>query len=97
MTQTHNEVLTPQERFNQTYITATEICARLKIARTQLMFAHQRGSVPEPITMQTKTMFIWERAIVEPYLVKWEASLAVFRDRKALREHIIANTLQVTN
>lgn len=67
--------LTAQERFDEQYVTSTEICARLKINRATLLFARRRKKVPEGISTGLHNVMVWERSVIEPYLEKWQHRL----------------------
>ncbi len=73
--------LSAQQLFDAMYISAAEIQQRLKVARCALSFAHQRGTLPEPILVGTNT-HVWDRVQAEPYLMAWELKLQAKR-RKA--------------
>ena len=65
-----------QERFDEHYITSTEIQERLNVTRSVILNARRRGMLPEPVVIKGLNMFIWERATVGTYLDAWEISLA---------------------
>lgn len=69
-----------QTKFNETYITASEMCERLKITRTSLLQARRRGQLPNPIDVCQQRIFVWERKAVEPYLDAWEQILKIRRE-----------------
>jgi hypothetical protein len=66
--------VTAQQRFDAMYISSMEIQRRLKVNRCSLTFAHQRGTLPQPVVVGG-SMHVWERAVVEPFIVRWEAGL----------------------
>jgi hypothetical protein len=68
------DTITPQKRFDDQYISGSEIRKRLKVAACTLTLAHQRGLLPEPIKVGD-AMHVWERTAVEPMLAAWEISL----------------------
>ena len=70
------ENITGQELFDKRYITSTEIGERLKVERSTILHARNRGMLPEPIKVRGVGLFIWDRDLVEPYLEAWEISLA---------------------
>ena len=72
-----------QERFNRTYITSTEICQRLEVTRPAIHFRRKAGLLPNSIHIYGQQLLIWERGPIEPYLLKWEESLAAKRGKKA--------------
>lgn len=63
-----------QTKFDQQYISGSEIRKRLKVAACTLTLAHQRGMLPEPIKVGD-AMHVWERDRVEPMLVAWDIAL----------------------
>lgn len=66
---------TAQQRFDETYITATEISRQLSVSRPAVLKAKQRGYLPDPVHVGDQHVTIWERATVEPYLKAWKHSL----------------------
>lgn len=72
-----------QERFNRTYITSSEICQRLEVTRPAIHFRRKAGFLPNSIHVYGQQLLIWEREAIEPWLVKWEASLTAKRGTKA--------------
>lgn len=77
-----SELQLAQARFDRMYISADEIQRRLKINRCNISFAHQRGDLPQPIRAGGNT-HIWERAVAEPFLVKWEAKIIALRAKRS--------------
>lgn len=65
-----------QERFDEVYITSSEIAEELKIERSTIVNARRRGLLPEPIIIKGIRAFIWERNTVRPLLDAWKVSLA---------------------
>lgn len=59
-----------QVRFDQTYITSTEIMKQLGISRSGLLAARKAGKLPNPIYIAGQ-IFIWERASITEYLNAW--------------------------
>ena len=64
--------LTPQQQFDNIYITSTSISIRLGLSRVTIMRARKTGKLPGSIEV-TGNVFLWERNTVEPYLKRWEA------------------------
>lgn len=64
-----------QDRFNQTYITSSEVGRRLGVTRPAIHFRRKAGLLPNAIAVQDSQLFIWERDAIEPYLKKWEEHL----------------------
>ncbi len=85
-TVTITDTKTAQERFDKTYISASDICNRLKVCRSSIGAARKRGLLPEPIVVALGSMsiYLWERDIVRPYVDAWELTL------KARRRELIA-------
>lgn len=75
-----------QQRFDETYISSGEICNRLKVCRSTIGAARERGMLPEPIILSLGkvSLYLWERSIVHPYLEAWELTL------KARRRELVA-------
>ncbi len=74
---------TPQELFEQRYITSSEICERLRVNRTQLFHRRQRKQLPGEITIKNQNIMLWERDFIEPFLTEWEVSLNNKRTARA--------------
>lgn len=68
-----------QERFDELYITSSEICKELDVSRNVMVDARRRGALPEPISINGRHIYIWERKTIAPYLERWRAA------RKAIR------------
>lgn len=68
---------TPQERFNRIYISSAEICRTLNVTRPTVLQARRRGLLPNPIMIPGCTLFVWERANIQPYLDAWRIMLSV--------------------
>lgn len=66
-----------QDRFDQTYITASEICKELGVSRPALHYARRRGILPNPILVGFDMIYIWDRKEVRPYLETWKEQLRV--------------------
>lgn len=65
-----------QKRFDDLYITSTEIQKRMKVERSSILGARRRGLLPDPVRVAGVGAFIWEREPLETYLKSWEISLA---------------------
>jgi hypothetical protein len=63
-----------QKRFDELYVSGFEIRKRLKVAGCTLTLARQRGDLPPAIVVGAGA-YVWERAVVEPYLQRWEQEL----------------------
>lgn len=68
---TLNEV---QKKFDEQYITSSEIMQTLNVTRTSILSARRTKKLPDPIDIQGK-IFIWERDKVTPYLNAWKIIL----------------------
>lgn len=65
---------TAQERFNRTYISASEIIEILNVHRSTLLYARRTGKLPEPIIVNDQVL-LWERESVQPYIAAWKIIL----------------------
>jgi hypothetical protein len=66
-----------QARFNETYITATEIATEMQVSRPAVLRAKRIGLLPEPIAVgASEHVCIWERATALPAMEKWRAQRA---------------------
>ena len=65
-----------QMRFDEKYITSTEIAEELDIERSTVLNARRRGMLPDPVTVRGVRVFIWERGPVRPFIDAWKVSLA---------------------
>lgn len=65
-----------QQRFNDTYITSTEICEKAGVTRPTVLRARQRGVLPDAISVGGDVTYIWERKAIQPYLDAWLFHLA---------------------
>lgn len=74
---------TAQERFDEKYITSSEIVKRLNISRPAVYFRRKQGLLPDSITILGQQLVIWERKQIEPYLLQWETHLNNYRAKKA--------------
>lgn len=80
---------TPQQVFDETYISASEICRTLDVTRGAVTNAQKRGLLPEPIKVVQGDAYLclWLRAEVQPKLDAWSIMLAARkRDRDAQAE-----------
>jgi len=68
-----------QQRFDRLYITSAEICRDMQVSRPTVLAARRRGLLPDPVSVCGASIFIWERATVEPYLAAWRVILGVRR------------------
>lgn len=69
-----------QEHFDNTFISSTEICQRLGVARSTLFHGARAGKLPEGITIRRANggahIMLWERHKAEPMLEQWAVSIA---------------------
>lgn len=59
---------TAQQRFDEQYISAAEICRTYDIDRVRLHQGRRRGLLPNAIEIRNGGGFLWEREPIEPYL-----------------------------
>lgn len=64
-----------QERFDQMYITASEVMKELGVTRSNLFYARNTGKLPPPIVANDGQLIIWERETVRPYLDAWKSAI----------------------
>lgn len=64
---------TPQEEFNQTYITSREVRLYLNVSRSTIVQGKERGLLPEPIVIDGGggQVQLWKRDQVMPMLESW--------------------------
>lgn len=62
---------TPQDEFNDRYITSVEICDTLGVSRSAIVRAKERGKLPPPIFVNGAQIQLWLREDVKPYLDAW--------------------------
>ena len=74
---------TAQTRFDELYITSSEIQKDLQVNRSAILYARRRGMLPEPIVVHGTRAFIWERAKATPFIEAWKISLASRRGQLA--------------
>ena len=69
-----------QERFDETYISSTEICQRLGVHRTTVFNGARAGKLPEGISIKRADggahIMLWERSSAEPMMLEWAKSIA---------------------
>lgn len=69
-----------QQKFDEAYITSTEICQTLKVSRPAIHFRRKSGRLPDPINVFGQQLLIWEREQIQPYLKQWNNELTDRRD-----------------
>lgn len=70
-----------QEVFDRTFISSTEICQRLGIARSTLLNGSRTGKLPEAIVISRGSgegahIMLWERSAAEPMMEEWGKAIA---------------------
>ena len=78
-----------QNQFDSEYITSSEICRTMGVARSSIVYARRVKILPEPIKIKGTRAFLWHRKTAEVYLNAWRMQL----DRKS--KHV-NSTKQVT-
>lgn len=76
------ETNSAQKKFDEQYITSSEIMQTLSVTRTSILTARRTKKLPDPIDIQGK-IFIWERDKVMPYLNAWKIILDARRGNAA--------------
>jgi predicted DNA-binding transcriptional regulator AlpA len=64
-----------QSEFDKKYITAWEVMRTVGVTRAALLYARRTHKLPDPITLNDGTLFIWLREDVQPYLDAWKIVL----------------------
>lgn len=77
------ECKTAEERFNEKYITSTEIGEQLQVGRSTILQARARGLLPDAIVVRGVPAYLWERATLQPYLNAWKLMLDARRGKLA--------------
>lgn len=69
-----------QEHFDRTFISSTEICQRLGVARSTVFNGARAGKLPEGIIIRRANgsahIMLWERHKAEPMLEQWAIAIA---------------------
>lgn len=68
-------VETAQQRFDRVYITSSELCRTLRVTRPAIMQARRRRLLPDPIAVNGASLYVWERAHLQPYVDAWRIVL----------------------
>jgi predicted DNA-binding transcriptional regulator AlpA len=71
-----------QRKFNETYISTSEMIEMLGVSRTAIHTARTTGKLPNPICIHGQ-IFVWERAKVSAYLDAWRLMLNTRRGARA--------------
>lgn len=64
-----------QKRFDELYITSTEICTMLDVSRYQIHMRRVTGKLPNAIKMKGAAPMVWERETIMPYIHTWGMEL----------------------
>jgi len=72
-----------QEHFDKTYITSTEIMREVGVSRTALLYARNRGLLPNSIVVNDGMLFMWEREPLAKYIEAWKTVLQARRGAAA--------------
>jgi predicted site-specific integrase-resolvase len=69
-----------QEHFDRTFISSSEVCQRLGIARSTLFHGARSGKLPEAIIIKRANgvgahIMLWERDKAEPMLQEWSKAI----------------------
>lgn len=75
-----------QQEFDNTYISSCEICRRLNVTRSQLLYMRRRHEMPPSIKVgDGKGWHLWFREEIEPFLQHWESALQLRRSVKPIQ------------
>lgn len=72
---------TAQQRFDDIYMTSSDIGRELGISRATLVQGRKRGMLPDPIVVNEGQIVLYERAIVRPYLDAWKLVLDIKKSK----------------
>lgn len=72
-----------QKRFDELYISSTEIASTLGINRASIFHARKRGMLPEPIIVNDSQLYLWERTSIMGIIEAWKQSLDFRKNPKA--------------
>lgn len=70
-----NEAHEAQKRFDEMYISSSEIADELEVSRASVLQARRSGMLPAPIIVHAIQLYIWERAAVRPYIDAWKLNI----------------------
>jgi hypothetical protein len=72
--------LSLQERFDETYISSTEICQRLDVNRSTVFNGARAGKLPEGIEIKRANggahIMLWLRSEAEPMMEEWQKAIS---------------------
>lgn len=72
--------MTAQQRFDELYISSTEIMTNLGLSRTSLSVARHSGKLKDPIILHNGLVVLYERAQVTEYVNSWKRILEARRN-----------------
>lgn len=75
MSESEEAQISAQEKFDNTYISSSEICRELGVTRATIVNARRRGLLPDPVIVNDIQLYLWERKTVQPYLDAWSLML----------------------
>lgn len=75
MSESAEAQISAQEKFDNTYISSSEICRELGVTRATIVNARRRGLLPDPVIVNDIQLYLWERETVQPYLNAWSLML----------------------
>lgn len=75
MSESEEAQISAQEKFDNTYISSSEICRELGVTRATIVNARRRGLLPDPVIVNDIQLYLWERETVQPYLNAWSLML----------------------
>lgn len=67
--------MTPQEEFDSTYITSTEIQKELSVTRPALWSRRKKGKLPGEIVVNDGHLIMWKRAEIALHIAAWKTEL----------------------
>jgi hypothetical protein len=70
---------TPQEQFDDKYVTSMEVCVDLDVTRSSILNRRRAGGLPGAIEVKTRDggihLFLWVRTDIAPHLDQWREEL----------------------
>jgi hypothetical protein len=72
--------MTAQQRFDEKYITSTEMMTTLGISRNSISVARRAGKLKDPIVLLGGLVILYERDSVTEYLKSWKQVLEARRN-----------------
>ena len=80
---TTTQPLNAQQRFDQHYMTSSEVAQEVGVNRTTVLQARRKGYLPEPIVVNDGQVILFERHVVRPFIDAWKVLLTARRARQA--------------